>query len=108
MVLIIEDPDAPDGTWDHWLVWNIPSNTSYIHEDSLPESALIGKNGFGDNEYRGPCPPRGGGYHNYFFRAYALDKMLDLPEGASREELDNAMQNHIVDETFMVGKYRRT
>src|SRR5688572_24026178 len=91
MVLIIEDPDAPMGTWLHWLVWNIPI-VHHINENEVPGDQ--GLNDFGKIEYGGPCPPSG--THRYYFKVYALGELLDIPEGASKKDVEAAMQNHII------------
>ena len=78
LVLIVDDPEAHMGTFLHWLVWNIPPETDFIEENSLPKRAVQGKNDFGKENYGGPCPPFG--THRYFFKLYALDKILDLPQ----------------------------
>ena len=107
--LIMDDPDAPGGTWNHWLVWDIPSR---IH--SLPEGdghASFGKSGtndFGRRGYGGPCPPIGRGAHRYFFRLLALDvPTLDLSQGAKRSALEKALSKHIIAETSYIGRYER-
>jgi Raf kinase inhibitor-like YbhB/YbcL family protein len=104
IALIVEDPDAPAGTFIHWVLFNLPAET---HE--LPEGAqkgTQGRNGFGKNGYGGPCPPRGKP-HRYVFHAYALDSMLDLPEGATREQVDSATDGHILAEGTLTGLYGR-
>jgi len=103
LVLIIEDPDAPPGTWLHWLVYDIPSDRTSIGEDSVPGTQ--GMNDFDRVEYGGPCPPSG--EHRYFFRAYALDSELDLEEGASRPEIENAMEGHVIEDCELMGRYSR-
>ncbi|MBI4226400.1 YbhB/YbcL family Raf kinase inhibitor-like protein [Candidatus Roizmanbacteria bacterium] len=105
LALIVDDPDAPVGNWNHWLVWNIEPATKEISENSVPANTVLGINDFGKLEYGGPCPPSG--THRYFFRIYALDTKLDLPQGAKRGELENAMKNHIVDQGELMGKYSR-
>jgi hypothetical protein len=107
LVLIMDDPDAPAGTWDHWLLWNIDPKTQYIPEDSVPPGARLGKNSFGRLNYGGPCPPRGSNPHRYMFKIYALDVVLELPEGASKQELLKAMEGHILDEEALIGLYAR-
>jgi len=102
LVLIVDDPDAPGKTWDHWLVFNIDP-VSEIVEDSVPGKQ--GQNDFDKEEYGGPCPP--GGTHRYFFRLYALDTTLDLDDGVSRNELEEAMQDNIVDQAELMGTYTR-
>lgn len=91
LALIVEDPDAPMGTWDHWLVWNIPP-TGEISEDSIPGTE--GKNSFHKHHYGGPCPPSG--THRYFFKIYALDSQLDLGADTDKEALEKAMVNKIL------------
>lgn len=103
LALIAEDPDAPAGTWVHWLLWNIPPETGEIGENSVPEGALSGVNDFVKNSYGGPCPPSG--THRYFFKLYALDKKLSLPEGARKEELEKAMEGSVLDSAELVGLY---
>lgn len=102
LVLIIDDPDAPVGTWDHWIVFNIPSTTT-IQEDSIP--GIQGKNSWGRTNYGGPSPPSG--THRYFFKLYALDTQLNLPEGATKNQVLGAMQNHILDQAQLIGLYSR-
>lgn len=91
LALIVEDPDAPMGTWDHWLVWNI-APTGEIKEDSIPGTE--GKNSFNKHHYGGPCPPSG--THRYFFKVYALDSMLDLGPDTDKESLEKAMTGKIL------------
>jgi len=105
LILIVDDPDAPGGTFLHWLVWNINPDTSVIEENSLPLGAKQGRNDFGKNNYSGPCPPSG--IHRYFFKIYALDKKLDLPEGANLNQIHQAIQDHLLDEAQLVGLYQR-
>ncbi len=105
LVLIMDDPDAPMGTWDHWILYNIPPDTKEIAEDSVPEGALVGKNSWGKMEYGGPAPPSG--VHRYFFKLYALDVVLDLPPGATKSQVESAMEGHILAQAEWVGKYTR-
>lgn len=105
LVLIVDDPDAPLGTWSHWIVWNIDPSTSLIEENSLPEGAVQGKNSFGKQSYGGPCPPIG--THRYFFKLYALDKMLELDSFSKKEEVEKSMEGHILDRVELVGLYQR-
>ena len=95
LVLVIEDPDAPFKTWTHWILYNIDPQTTEIRENSVPKSAFLGENDFGKGTYEGPCPPVG--RHRYFFYLYALDTVIDLDEGIAREELEEAMEGHILD-----------
>jgi hypothetical protein len=101
LVLIMHDPDAPDGDFTHWMVWNIPPVTAEVPESTAPAGAVEGATSFGTTSYGGPCPPSG--THRYIFDLYALDITLSLPEGAQRHELEAAMQSHIVDQTQLVG-----
>jgi Raf kinase inhibitor-like YbhB/YbcL family protein len=105
LVLIMDDPDAPMGTWDHWVVFNIPAGTGTVPEDSVPGGAVQGKNGWGNSEYGGPCPPSG--THRYVFKLYALDATLDLSRGASKQQVEGAMQGHILSQTTLTGKYSK-
>ena len=104
LVLINDDPDAPVGTWDHWIVFNIPPTTAKIEKGDEPEG-LGGKNSWGRTGYGGPCPPSG--VHRYFFKLYALDAMLNLKEGAAKKEIENAMQGHIIAKAELMGTYKR-
>jgi hypothetical protein len=105
LLLIVDDPDAPVGTFLHWLVWNIDPNTSLIEENSVPFQASQGKNDFGRENYGGPCPPAG--THRYFFKVYALDKKLDLPSGAELNQVLKEIENHILDQAQLIGLYKR-
>ncbi|WP_052402836.1 YbhB/YbcL family Raf kinase inhibitor-like protein [Methanococcoides methylutens] len=102
LVLIVDDPDAPRGTFTHWIIWNIEPG-SIINEDTIP--GVQGLNDFKTKEYAGPCPPSG--THRYFFRIYALDTMLDLESGSTRPILEQAMQDHIIAEAELMGTYSR-
>lgn len=105
--LIMDDPDAPSGTFVHWLVYDIPPGTTRLAEGAgsgnIPGGARQGRNGFGNVGYDGPQPPSG--THRYFFRLYALDSKIDVPAGASRQELDRAMRGHVIEECELVGRY---
>lgn len=107
-VLIVDDPDAPNGTWDHWIVLNIPAHINAIPENVVPltQGMLAGKNSWGQTNYGGPCPPSG--VHRYFFKLYALNVQLSFREGATKEEVLHAMKNHVLKEAELVGKYART
>lgn len=102
LALIMDDPDAPGGTWVHWVVWNIPV-TNKIAEDSIPGTQ--GKNSWNSNQYGGPCPPSG--THRYVFKLYALNIELELPEAARKQELEQAMTGHILASTQLMGTYNR-
>ena len=107
LVLIVDDPDAPMGTWVHWVVWNISPEIKHIGEDSIPAAAGAqeGMTDFGRPGYGGPCPPSG--THRYFFKLYALDTELDLPASARKEDVEEAMKGHILDSATLVGLYKR-
>jgi Raf kinase inhibitor-like YbhB/YbcL family protein len=103
IVLLVDDPDAPRGTFDHWVMWNIPL-TDKIDEDSTPGTE--GLNGAGENNYHGPCPPYG--VHRYFFKVYALDTKLALnPSATRKKEVEKAMQGHILAQGELMGTYKR-
>lgn len=104
LVLIMDDPDAPAGTWVHWTIWNIASSIASIVPDSVPAGAREGMTSFGESGYGGPCPHQGA--HRYYFRLFALDRMLDLPAGASIGDLRAAMGRPIA-EAVLVGRYAR-
>lgn len=110
-VIIMEDPDAPGGAFTHWIIYNIPVEVVELPEgvpaeDRLESGALQGINDFGRVGYGGPCPPPGE-THRYFFRIYALDTVLELPPGATREEVLAALEGHIVGEGGLTGLYGR-
>jgi hypothetical protein len=105
LVLIMDDPDAPVGTFNHWLMWHISPDTKEIGENSVPKGVRQGTNDFGQQIYGGPCPPDG--THRYFFRLYALDQKLHLEAGAKRNELDKAMEGKILEEAEVMGVYTR-
>lgn len=105
LALIVDDPDAPRGTWTHWLVWNVPPATARIPENSVPEGAVQGTNDFPAARYNGPMPPSG--THRYFFKLYALDTVLNIPAGAKRRAVDEALRGHILDEAQWMGRYSR-
>ncbi|MCK5305729.1 MAG: YbhB/YbcL family Raf kinase inhibitor-like protein [Candidatus Omnitrophica bacterium] len=102
MALIVDDPDAPGKTWVHWVVFDIPA-AQKIDENSVPGKQ--GVNDFGLRDYRGPCPPSG--THRYFFKIYALDKILGLKEGISKEELEEAIEGHVLDKVQLIGLYKK-
>ncbi len=104
-VLIVEDPDAPGGLFTHWTMWNIPTDAEEISENSVPNGARQGKTSFGDNKYGGPCPPSK--THRYFFKLYALDNKLDLPSDIRPEFLKEEMEEHLIANTLLIGKYKK-
>lgn len=110
LVLIVDDPDAPRGTFVHWLLYNLSADTRKLPENAkakspLPVGSLQGTNDFGTTEYNGPCPP--GGTHRYFFTLYALDAPVQLPPGVRKADLLQAMKGHILAEGRLAGKYKR-
>lgn len=105
LALVVEDPDAPSGTWTHWIVWNINPETSKIEEGKLPEGAVEGTNDFQSVGYGGPCPP--GAEHRYMFNLFALDSQLNLPTTTKREELLSEIAKHKLSETELIGVYKR-
>ena len=109
--LIADDPDAPRGTWTHWVLFDLPSATTGLPEGAPKVGELTGGGRQGRNDfpkigYGGPCPPPGKP-HRYFFKLYALDSTLNLKAGASKQEVEQAMQNHILGKTELMGKYGR-
>ncbi len=105
LALIVDDPDAPRGTWVHWVMWDIDPKTREIAEGSGTDGARQGLNDFRKFEYGGPCPPSG--THRYFFKLYALDAPLGLKKGASKAELEKAMKGHVIAQAEMIGLYRK-
>ena len=110
IALISDDPDAPVGTWVHWVMWNIAPKTRGLPENvppqpQLPDGPRQGVSDFGRPGYGGPCPPSG--THRYYFKVYALDTMLDLPDGSRKASLVAAMDGHVLAEGQLMGKYRR-
>ena len=111
IALIVDDPDAPGGTWVHWVIYNIPADSTGLlrgvpKNKSLDDGSLQGKNDFGKIGYNGPCPPPGKP-HRYFFRVYALETVLDLKSGASKSQVEAAMSGHILAQGEMIAKYGR-
>jgi Raf kinase inhibitor-like YbhB/YbcL family protein len=104
LVLIMDDPDAPMGTFVHWVKWNIPTTTSEIKENTEP-SGISGKGGSGKLTYIGPCPPSG--VHHYHFKLYALDTTLSLPEGSNKQKVEQAMNGHIINQAELIGLYKK-
>lgn len=103
--LIVDDPDAPMGTWVHWVLYNIPADTTKIDAKNLPKETKQGITDFGRVGWGGPCPPNG--THRYFFKLYALDNTTDLPPGATKAQLENAIKEHIIEEAQLIGLYKR-
>jgi Raf kinase inhibitor-like YbhB/YbcL family protein len=109
--LIMDDPDAPAGTWVHWVVWELPAKTHSLpqgvpKQEQLSDGSRQGRNSFKKIGYNGPCPPAGK-THRYFFRLYALDTELDLSAGASRDQLEEAMKGHVLAQAEYMGTFHR-
>lgn len=104
LALIMDDPDAPSGMWVHWVRWNIPVETIDVGEGAEP-MGIPGNGSGGNTYYKGPCPPSG--IHRYYFKLYALDTELDIPEGSPKEDLLEAMVGHILAESELMGTYTR-
>lgn len=109
--LIVEDPDAPSGTWVHWVLFDLPASTRQLPKDVPKKAEIEGGARHGQNDFRrlgygGPCPPPGPA-HRYYFKLYALDTNLDLKSGASKADLENAMKGHILAEAQLMGRYGR-
>ncbi|HBA87777.1 MAG TPA: YbhB/YbcL family Raf kinase inhibitor-like protein [Geobacter sp.] len=103
LALVLEDPDAPNGLWVHWIVWNIDPGTTTLAQQAQPRESVIGRNSWGHSKYGGPCPPSG--THRYVFRLYALDAQLDLAGTASKGQLNVAMEGHVLAEAVLTGLY---
>ncbi|MBI3469082.1 MAG: YbhB/YbcL family Raf kinase inhibitor-like protein [Planctomycetes bacterium] len=111
LALICDDPDAPVGTWVHWVLWGLAADTRVLgenvpKEESLSNGVKQGRNDFKRIGYGGPAPPRGPA-HRYFFKVYALDNVPDLKSGATKAELERAMKGHILDQGELMGMYGR-
>ena len=109
--LICDDPDAPVGTWVHWVIVNLPSDARGLPEgvpveDTLESGAVQGRNDFGRIGYGGPCPPPGP-THRYFFKIYALDAPLDIKPGVRKGDVEKAMEGHVLAEANLMGRYGR-
>ncbi len=105
LALLVEDPDAPNGNWVHWVVWNIPTDTEIIPENVGPKFAVQGNNSWPKAQYGGPCPPSG--THRYFFKLFALNRMLDLPAGSTRDDLMKAMEDRVIAQSQLMGIFRK-
>lgn len=103
LVLAVDDPDASSGTFDHWIVWNIPASTSMVGENTVP--GIEGMNSAMQRGYMGPCPPSG--THRYFFKVYALETELNLGVSSKKKDLEKAMQGHILAKGKLLGLFRR-
>jgi len=105
LALIIDDPDAPGGTFTHWLVFNINPQVAGVSENSPPSDGLFGRTSAGGTEYVAACPPSG--THHYHFKVFALDTKLDLQSGATRKEFESAISGHVIDQGELIGLYQR-
>lgn len=104
--LIMDDPDAPKKVWDHWAVFNIPNTVNALNENhSFRDDTIVGKNSWGKNKYGGPCPPSG--EHRYFFKLYALDKTLSLSTEATKKNILEAMDKHVLGTAELMGRYKK-
>jgi Raf kinase inhibitor-like YbhB/YbcL family protein len=106
IALIADDPDAPGRTFVHWVMYGIPSNVAELPEGGTPRGVVQGNNDFGRTGYGGPCPPPGAP-HRYFFKIYALDTAVDLRPGAKKADLERAMDQHILAQGQLMGRYQR-
>jgi len=102
LVLIMDDPDAPSGVFDHWVVWNIRP-TEVINANNLP--GVAGKNSAGESRYKGPCPPTG--THRYFFKVYAIDTLLDLGDDTDKKMVEQEIENHVIAYGELMGLYKK-
>jgi Raf kinase inhibitor-like YbhB/YbcL family protein len=110
--LIVDDPDAPGRTWVHWVLFNIPANMRGLQEDLHstgknvdPNAIYVGNNSSGSAAYQGPCPPSG--THRYYFKLYALDIIISLLPGATKDQLHKEMENHILAQTELIGTFSK-
>lgn len=112
LALVVDDPDAPNGTFTHWVLYNLPPTPPNLEagaslSDRLAEGLREGLNNFGEQGYGGPCPPRGGGEHRYFFRLYAIDRELNFTGRVTRDQLMDAIVDKTVDEAELMGRFAR-
>ena len=107
--LVMDDPDAPAGTWNHWLLWDMPGSVHSVPEHyRAAHTVHSGTNDFGKTGYGGPCPPKRGGSHRYFFRLYALDTpTLGVPQGARRKQLESTLRQHQLGIAEYLGRFER-
>lgn len=105
LALTVADPDAPNGLWVHWIMWNIPTSTTEILENSVPQDATQGQGSNGQKVYSGPCPPSG--THHYIFTLYALDAPVTIPSYSSLADLTHVIQDHILEQVHLTGLYSK-
>lgn len=113
LALVADDPDAPSGTFTHWVLYNLPVTPNQLQEGAslsgrLSEGLREGFNDFGKQGYNGPCPPRGDGEHRYFFRLYALARELNFTGRVTRDQLMDAMEDNVLNEVTLMGRFERT
>ena len=106
LVLVMDDPDAPVGVWDHWVLWNIAPETTEIAENSTPPGAVMGVNSGGQARYQGPCPPSG--THRYRFTVYAIADVLSLAPGSDKQTVLKAIADKVLDQFTLVGLYKKS
>lgn len=111
LVLFCDDPDAPVGVWDHWVLFNLPVDTKELPEglfnrEKLPNGAIQGRNSWDKVGYNGPCPPQGSS-HRYFFKVYAISTTLNLTSTATKKDVEAAMKGHVLAEAHLMGRYSR-
>jgi Raf kinase inhibitor-like YbhB/YbcL family protein len=106
-VLIVDDPDAPLGTWNHWLIYNIPNHITKLEENiqTLPSPAKLGRNSWGSENYSGPCPPSG--EHRYYFKLFALNAQIESKNKISRTNIEQLIKPYIIGEAVLMGRYER-
>lgn len=112
IAMVCDDPDAPTGTWVHWVIFNIPAGVQRIpeavpHQEKLSDGSIQGINSFGKTGFGGACPPKGHGRHHYFFKVYALDRDLDLDVAATKQDLETAMIGHVLATGELMGIFSR-
>jgi len=105
LALIVDDPDAPAGTWTHWTIWNIDPATNGLKENEVPAGAVEGITSWGNTGWRGPCPPSG--THRYYFKLYALDIALSLTSSATVQDLTSALKGHILAKAELMATYQK-
>jgi Raf kinase inhibitor-like YbhB/YbcL family protein len=105
LALIMDDPDAPNGTFTHWVIYNIPPDVQMVEEASIPPG-MVAKNSAGENQYMGPCPPSG--EHRYYFKLYALGTILSVTDINSKEQLQEAMKGHIIEDSELMGLFSKS
>ncbi len=106
LALVVDDPDAPLKVWTHWVVWNIRPDTATVAEGEIPAGGVEGMTDFGKRRWGGPCPPSG--THRYFFTLYALDTILDIDPASEKEDVEQAMEGHVIEKAELMGLYQRT